>query len=59
MGNSNQALAPKFFKLAWNPFFFCIGNKTFIEKIEHYVHKGEHSEQETNTTNSRTKANRL
>ena len=28
---------------------FLIGNKTFIEKIEHHVHNGEHSEQETNT----------
>lgn len=33
-------------------FFFGIGNKTFIEKTEHHVHDGEHSEQGTNTTKS-------
>ena len=30
-------------------FFFLIGNKTFIEKIEHHVHDSEHYEQETDT----------
>ena len=39
-------------------FFFLIGNKTFIEKTEH-VHDGEHSKQETNTTKSGTKVNRM
>ena len=38
-------------------FFFPIGNKTFIEKIEHNVHDGEHFEQEADTK-SRTKGNR-
>ena len=38
---------------------FLIGNKTFIEKTEHHVHDGEHTKQETNTTSTRTKANRL
>ena len=40
-------------------FFFLIGNKTFIEKTEHHVHDGEHSKQETNTTKSGTKVNRM
>ena len=30
-------------------FFFFIGNKTFIKKIEYHVYDGEHCEQETNT----------
>ena len=30
-------------------FFFSIGNKTFIEKIEHHVHDSEHFEQEADT----------
>ena len=30
-------------------FFFLIGNRTFIEKIEHHVHDGEHYEQEVDT----------
>ena len=37
---------------------FYIGNRTF-EKKKHCVHDNEHSEHETNTYNSRTKAIRL
>jgi len=33
--------------------------KTFIEKIEYHVYDSEHSKQETNTTSSKPKANRL
>ena len=35
----------------WSHVFFLIGNKTFIEKIEHHknVHDGDHSKQETDT----------
>ena len=50
-------LIQKTFKRAV-PFFF-LGTKTYIEKIEHRVHDGEHSKQETSTRSSRTKANRL
>ena len=40
-------------------FIIIIGNKTFIEKTEHHVHDGEHFEQETNTTKSGTKVNKM
>ena len=33
--------------------FFFIGNRTFIQETENF-HYGEHSEEETNTTSSRT-----
>ena len=35
-----------------------MGHKTVIKKTEHYVHNGEQSEQETNTTKSGAKVNR-